>query len=134
MVESIIIMILASVTAIVSLLLFWVNFSYDNYFETTTARIISIDREKYHSRQYHKQETVTIFTYEYSDYKNNVHHGKIVGGSTTDVGKKDEIITIRYSRLIPNFSMHQKIPYIPWITMVMALFFWCLVVILRIFK
>lgn len=134
MAESIIVMILASVTSIATLLLFLVNFLYDNYFETTTARIISVDEDKYYSSHYHKKMTAIISTYEYSDYKNNVHQGKIIGSSTSDAGKKDELITIRYFKLIPNFSMYQKIPYIPWITMVMALFFWCMVVIIRIHR
>lgn len=123
-------MILASVTSIATPLLFLVNFLYDNCFETTTARIISVNEEKYYSNQYHKKTTAIAATYEYIDYNNNVHQGRMIGSSTSGVGKKDELITIRYFRLIPKFSMYQKIPYVPWITMVMALFFWFMAVVI----
>ena len=119
-IEHIVVLLMAAISGAVGIGLLVINLLYDRFSEIAQATVTEVvSGLKYYDSTTRKRIAYD-YIYEYTDVFGQTHKGKILRNLPEVEFNKGNIISIRYLKKFPSFSMHEKISIVPYIALAMS--------------
>ncbi len=120
MLHHILLIVMATISGIIGVILIIINILYDYHSVTTMATIIRCESRLKSFDSTIEKRIGYDYIYEYEDNTGNKHKGKIIKNSPIIEFSDGDKISIRYMKIIPAFSLYQKISTFPFVILAIS--------------